>query len=296
MTRKSPFLLISFSFGLLLAPGPAFASGTSSNLWDFRKHVEPGGAVTITAVRLDINHPPPDFNPNAPGGYDDHGYGLDLTAPAQLVFNTGYGWTNGMDFTAGYYRGPIYAAQGMRAPFVGAEAKSTNWVSIFSNRNRSKLIVAVDHGPIYTSTNCGMAWEVITAPGVHKFPLCTAPDGGGMYAHIPIDRPPSSPGTTAPTNPPSSNWYAVASAPDGSKLVVTASSSQPTPTLNIRYSTTGVTIVWPAQFTAFVLEHNTDFDGGMWTTITNSVQLMEGENRVVVPPDIGNHFFRLRGR
>jgi hypothetical protein len=294
MTRKNLFLIVSFSFGFLAASSLGFASGTASNLWVFSKHVEAGGELTITATMLDINHPPSDYNPSTPGGDDDHGYELDLTAPAQLVFNTGYGWTNGIKFTAGYYRGPIYAAHSLRSPFIGAKTNSSSFVSIFSKRDKSELIVAVDHGPIYTSTNSGMTWKVITAPGVHKFPLCTAPDGGGIYARVPIDRPRSSPATTAPTNP--ADWYAVASSADGSKLVVTASSSQPAPALNIRYSATGVTIVWPGQFTSFVLEHNTDLDGGIWTAITNSVQLIEGENHVVVSPEIGNQFFRLRGR
>jgi hypothetical protein len=245
---------------------------------------------------LDINHPPADYNPHSPDGSDDHGYGLDLTAPAQLVFNTGYNHSNGMKFTAGYYRGPIYTAQASRAAFARSEANNTNYVSVFSNRDRSELIVAVDHGSIYTSTNSGMTWKAITAPGLHKFPLCTAPDGGGFYASVPIDRPLSPRDSIARTNPPIADWYAVASSSDGSKVVVAASSSQPTPALNIRYSIGGVTIAWPAQFTAFVLEHNSDFTSATWTPITNSVQLVEGENRVVVPPAIGNHFFRLRGR
>jgi len=243
---------------------------------------------------LDKNHPPAGYNPNAPGGFDDHGYGLDLTAPARLVFNTGYDHSNGMKFTAGYYRGPIYALPGSQSPLARSEADSTNDVSIFSNGDRSELIVAVDHGPIYRSTNSGMTWQAITAPGLHKFALCTAPDGGGLYAQVPIDSAPSS--VAARTNPPIADWYAVASSSDGSKVVVTASSSQPAPTLNIRYSISAVTIAWPAQFTTFVLEHNSGPTGVAWTTITNPVEVVEGENRVVVPPAIGNHFFRLRGR
>jgi len=190
----------------------------------------------------------------------------------------------------------IYTTQGSGAPFARAEANSTNYVSIFSNPDRSELIAAVDHGPIYTSTNSGMAWKPITAPGLYTFPLCTAPDGSGFYARVPIDQPHAAQDVTARTKAPAGDWYAVASSSDGSRLIVSASSTQPAPALNIRYSTTAVTVAWPSQFTGFVLEHSADLGEGTWTTVTNPAQVVGPENRVVVPPAIGNHFFRLRGR
>jgi hypothetical protein len=75
---------------------------------------------------------------------------------------------------------------------------------------------------------------------------------------------------------------------------VTASLSQPSPTLNIRYSSAGVTVLWPAEFTGFILEHNNDLSGETWTAVTNSAEVIERENRVVVPFSIGSDFFRLR--
>ena len=105
----------------------------------------------------------------------------------------------------------IYTTQGSGAPFARAEANSTNYVSIFSNPDRSELIAAVDHGPIYTSTNSGMAWKPITAPGLYTFPLCTAPDGSGFYARVPIDQPHAAQDVTARAKAPAGDWYAVAS-------------------------------------------------------------------------------------
>jgi hypothetical protein len=66
--------------------------------------------------------------------------------------------------------------------------------------------------------------------------------------------------------------------------------------LSIRYAENGVTIVWPAQFSAFVLEHTSDFGAGIWTDVTSAVDLVGAENHVVVPPAIGHDFFRLRKR
>jgi hypothetical protein len=291
MSGKNLFLLAPVSLGLLAAVGPALASGTSSNLWEFRKHIEEGGAMTITAVMHDIKSPPPDYHGEGAENFD-----LDLTAPAQLIFNTGTNRQVGAKYTAGYYRGPIYTARGSGAPFARAEANSTNYVSIFSNPDRSELIAAVDHGLIYTSINSGMAWKAITAPGLYKFPLCTAPDGSGFYARVPIDQPHAAHEVAARAKAPAGDWYAVASSSDGSRLIVSASSTQPAPALNIRYSTTAVIVAWPSQFTGFVLEHSADLGEGTWTTVANPTQVVGPENRVVVPPAIGNQFFRLRGR
>jgi hypothetical protein len=283
--------MVPVCLGLLAGSSPAFASGASSNLWYFTKHVEEGGAMTITAVMHDINNPPPDFP-----GLGAENWELDLTAPAQLVFNTGTNRPVGANYTVGYYRGPIFMAQGSGVPFAHAEATSTNYVSFFSNGDRSELIAALDHGPIYTSTNSGMSWKAITAPGRYKFPLSTAPDGSGFYARVPIEGPRAAPDVVARMAAPATEWYAVAASADGSKLVVSASATQPVPALNIRYSTTAVTLVWPSQYAGFVLEHTTDLNDATWISITNAAQAVGGENRVVIPPSLGNDFFRLRSR
>jgi hypothetical protein len=291
MNGKNLILAAPVFLRLLTASSAALASSTTSNLWYFTKHVEEGGAMTISAVMHDIKRPPPDYHGEGAENFD-----LDLTAPAQLVFNTGTNRPVGAKYTVGYYRGPIYTAQGSGVPFARAEANSTNRVSIFSNRDRSELIAAVDHGPIYTSTNSGMAWKAITAPGLYKFPLCTAPDGSGFYARVPIDKSRAAQDVPARANAPPGDWYAVASSSDGSRLIVSASSTQPAPALNIRHVSTAVTIAWPSQFTGYVLEHSADLSGGTWTTVTNPAQVVARENRVVVPASIGNGFFRLRGR
>src|SRR5262249_15211738 len=152
-------------------------------------HIEEGGEMTITAVMLDVNHPPPEYKPKVPGGTVSNNWEVDSEAPAQLVFHTPDDGQLGQTYTAGYYRGPIYATS--RARFATSATTDTNYVSIFSNKARSELIAAVDHGFIYTSTNWGLTWKAITAPGQYEFPLCTAADSSGFYV-----KPQSS---TAPT-------------------------------------------------------------------------------------------------
>jgi hypothetical protein len=293
---KKLLLIVGGNLALLLACSPSFASGTSSNLWHLSKHLEEDGTFTITATIEDLQHPPAEYNPSAPSGVDDHGYGRDLTAPAQLILNTGYSHRIGTKFTAAHFRGPIYRLRGPGLPVLGAGVNQTTNVSIFANSNRSELILTVDYGPVYTSTNFGITWREVTTPGVHKFPLCTAPDGGGLYARVTVYPPPSPRDSAAGTNVLAAQWYAVASSAGGSKLVVTVGSTQPAPALNIRYSSNAVTLVWPAQFTGFALEHEADLSSDAWMTLTNQVQVVGEDNRVVVPAALGRNFFRLRGR
>ncbi len=250
----------------------------------------------MTAVMLDLNNPPPEYKPKVPGGDVSYNWNLDLEAPARLLFHTPTNDYVGMKYTAGYYRGPIYAAPPSRTPFTHTNLNATNCVSIFSNRGRSELIAAVDHGFIYTSTNWGMTWTVITAPGPYEFPLSRAPDGSGFCAHASIETSARAVGASSGRNAFRSDWYAVASSADGSQLVVSASTSQPAPVLNIRHSPAGLIIAWPAQYQGFHLEHTTNPSYGLWAAVTNSVHQTGDENRVLVSHEMDGQFFRLKTR
>jgi hypothetical protein len=280
---------LSFCLVLEAALVPVFAADSPNNLWRFSKHVESGGAITMTVEMLDINNPPPNYHLSPPNDLDE-----DPLAPARLMFKSGTNSPIGTKFTVGYYRGPIYSFHGAAMLLSNTGPNDANYVSVFTTGDRSKLIAAVDHGLIYTSTNSGMAWTIIATPGLHEFPISTTADGGGIYAHATIEQPPHQVASDL-TNRVNTDWYAVASSADGSKLVVGSSSSQPEPVLNIWSAENRVIIAWPVQFTSFVLQHNSSIGSGLWTDVTNPVQVVGGENQVVVPPLISNDFFRLRG-
>ena len=53
----------------------------------------------------------------------------------------------------------------------------------------------------------------MTTPAQYEFPLGTARDGSGFYAHASV-------AGASTTNAPLHDWYAVASSADGSQLVV----------------------------------------------------------------------------
>ncbi len=154
------------------------------------------------------------------------------------------------------------------------------------------VVMVLDNGPIYSSTNSGMTWRVINTPGTYEFPLIIGPKGGFSAAATIYP----SPANQTATNPPASNWYAVGSAPNGSKLVMTGDASQPAPALTIRHSGGGMIVSWPAEFTGYVLQENGDFSSTNWVDVTNAVNTVGGQNQVNIPSPGGNNFYRLRSQ
>ena len=211
-----------------------------------------------------------------------------LLQSLQLLLNPGNGETkfgsvNGL-------HGHMYTAKDWRMPSLA----QTNRVDILSSEDKTRIVVMVaDNGPIYSSTNSGMTWTVINAPGKYEFPLTSGPNGGGFIAAATIY---PSPENQSATNSPVSNWYAVGSAPDGSKLVMTGGTSQPAPALTIRNSGGGVVISWPAAFKGFVLQGNSDLSSANWVDVTDPVNKVGEENQVLVSSPADNNFYRLKSQ
>jgi hypothetical protein len=153
--------------------------------------------------------------------------------------------------------------------------------------------MVLDNGPIYSSTNSGMTWTVINAPGKYEFPLTAEPDGGGFIAAATLY---PSPENQTATNSPATNWYAVGSAPDGSKLVITEDPSQPAPVLSITHAGGGVVVSWPAAFTSFVLQANNDLSTTNWVNVADPVKKAGGENQVLISSPADNNFYRLKSQ
>jgi hypothetical protein len=265
----------------------SLASEVVSNLWAIERQNDEGGVMTITAVMLDIKHPPADFNTNAPDGTDDHGYGLDTNRElrAKFIFHTPQKERPGVKFSAGYFRGSFYDVPKNLSSFAATSLDGTDDVSIFSNRDKSELIVALDNGLTYVSTNFGMTWQGVKTPGPHEFSLAKPGEDGGFCAHILVGN---------STNLPAADWYLIATSADGSKIVASANSSQPAPSLTIRTSSNGVVITWPSQFQNYVLEQSTSISDAKWQPVDSPVGVYGTECRVSISIANGNNFFRLR--
>jgi hypothetical protein len=186
--------------------------------------------------------------------------------------------------------GLIYMARDWRTPSLA----QTNRVDILSSEDKTRIVVMVaDNGPIYSSTNSGMTWTVINTPGKYEFPLTVDLNGGGFIAAATLYPSPENQTQTA-TNSPATNWYAVGSAPDGSKLVITEDPSQPAPVLSITHSGGGVVVSWPAAFTGFVLQENKDLSSMNWVDVTDPVKKVGEDNQVLVSSPADNNFYRLK--
>jgi hypothetical protein len=112
-------------------------------------------------------------------------------------------------------------------------APSTNWTSVASSADGTKLVAVGSDpaysyltGPIYTSANSGLSWNLTSAPdefwssvasSADGTKLVAAASGGGIYTST------NSGFTWTLTSAPSTNyWNCVASSTDGTKLVAAA--------------------------------------------------------------------------
>lgn len=67
------------------------------------------------------------------------------------------------------------------------------------------------------------------------------------------------------------------------------------PTLNIQRTITNTFLLsWPSSFTGFALQQSTKLVTGTWVSATTSVNVINGQNQVVLPPAADSRFFRLR--
>jgi hypothetical protein len=241
-------------------------------------------SYTLVQVHAEINPPPKPL-----GASEAKPSSETNSEPClRLLLSTGYGETK-FGGVKGLH-GLIYMASDWRTPSLA----QTNLVDILSSDDKTRIVVMVaDNGPIYSSTNSGMTWKVINTPGTYEFPLTIGLKGGGWIAAATIH---PSPENQSAANSSVPNWYAVASAPDGSKMVMTEDPSQPAPALTIRHSGGGVVISWPAAFTGFVLQVNSDLSSTNWVDVTDPVNKLGEQNQVLISSPAANNFYRLKSQ
>jgi len=104
-------------------------------------------------------------------------------------------------------------------------APVTNWSSVASSADGSKLVAAVRGGLIYTSTNSGSTWVATSALSNSWLSVASSADGahlvaaGGGLIYASTD----SGSTWQPTGGGADYWGRIASSADGTKLAATAS-------------------------------------------------------------------------
>jgi hypothetical protein len=61
-----------------------------------------------------------------------------------------------------------------------------------------------------------------------------------------------------------------------------------------RTITNTVLVAWPSYVAGFSLQQNAILGSSNWLSVTNSVNVVGGENQVIVSPPAGSHFYRLK--
>ena len=61
-----------------------------------------------------------------------------------------------------------------------------------------------------------------------------------------------------------------------------------------RTATNTVLIAWPSPSTGFSLQQNADLSGSIWTSVTNTPAVVNGENQIIIAPPVGNRYYRLK--
>ena len=66
------------------------------------------------------------------------------------------------------------------------------------------------------------------------------------------------------------------------------------PLLRVFLTATNTAVVaWPAPSTGFHLQQTADIGAPNWAGVTNTVNVVGGENLVIISPPTGNRFYRL---
>jgi hypothetical protein len=145
---------------------------------------------------------------------------------------------------------------------------------IYASWDKNRIVVVPENGPIYASTNSGMSWTVYTEPGDYIFPTAVNADGIGFAATVTL--------YSKPKTDFGKDWYMVAEENNGQKLIAAVGES-PTPILSIAQVGGTAIISWPASFSGFVLQENSDLSSTNWLDVTNVVDVANGQNEVALP-------------
>jgi photosystem II stability/assembly factor-like uncharacterized protein len=160
--------------------------------------------------------------------------------------------------------GMLYISSNSGATVITNCTTVTNWTSVASSAEGTRLVAVAGSGDIYRSTDAGTNWEPVTAPNA--------------------------------------NWSGVASSADGCKLVAVANGggiytwqTTPTPALNITPVGNGFLVSWVIPSMNFRLQENPDLRTTNWTDVAAMpvLNFTNLQNQVTLPLGSTNRFYRV---
>lgn len=196
------------------------------------------------------------------------------------------------------------------------------WASIASSADGDKLVAGSEAtytpdvpAAVYTSTDSGITWVSNSPPAEYTFgtwqSVAISADGTKLVAVKQagqagggVDTSADSGNTWISNAVPNVEWWAVASAADGNRLVAATSEGglytlQATPAPAIKaqvMSTNGLQLSWLVPSTNFVLQQNSNLATATWSAAANApvLNLTNLQNEVTLPLPAGNAFYRLK--
>ncbi len=85
--------------------------------------------------------------------------------------------------------------------------------------------------------------------------------------------------------------------PNGEIIITLITPPSPPPTLSILLSSPNLALLWPTSATGFAVFQQTDLSGTNWTAVTNMPEIVNGQNRVLIPgPFTPSCFYRLQSQ
>ena len=178
------------------------------------------------------------------------------------------------------------------------------WQAIACSDDGNKLVVVVNGGGIYQSTNSGANWFLNgAAPSRTWWTVVSSPDGSKLAAASTgaVFTSSDSGATWISNNVPAMFWAAVAMSTNGSRMVAVSPLGQiyisqaAPPSLNITRESTNVRLSWPTSAGNFALQQEPTVTDTNWTDVTNVVNVVNEQNQVLVPLSTPKMVFRLKG-
>lgn len=157
---------------------------------------------------------------------------------------------------------------------------------------------------VFTSTNFGITWAPFYPPTGNARHVAVSADGtrlaavfddGGIYTS-------TNSGSTWTSNKVAGvSWYSAASSADGNILIaveqhggIWTCRTTPSPKLSLAPSSASFTLAWTVPSTNFVMQQSSDLQN--WADMTNQpvLNFTNLQNEAVLPPPVGDVFYRLK--
>ena len=170
----------------------------------------------------------------------------------------------------------------------------TNKVDMLYSMDKKNIVMMVlEYGPIYSSTNSGLTWTVTKQAGRYEYPIVSGKGGGGFSAVATLYRSIDDQASTlASTN----GQHLITTASDGSKMVITIDPLNPAPVLNITRINKNIIVSWPICSDEYYLQENHDLTAPSWVNVTNVAEKAGEEYQVIISSPSSRGFYRLKSR